>query len=149
MRWGMVLLFSVIGFFVLSKSMSAYNDSKALKDPLTELIKQEKAKPGLFTILLFDMKKEGFISNTYKQRYRIVADRNGSVSSRDTKWYPVKSSYFWRNENNLGMELAAQDSTGKVWKVVTPPGYTNFLGNPRYGYWTNGGPMITESTRPP
>ncbi|MEM6831957.1 MAG: hypothetical protein AAF551_15710, partial [Bacteroidota bacterium] len=37
------------------------------------------------------------------------------------------------------MEIAARDSTGKLSKAVTPPGYSNYVGNPRYGSWQSNG----------
>ncbi len=120
--------------FIFSKSLSAYNNTLANPDPVKELIAKEKNEP-LFTILLFDMSKEGLISNTFKHRYRILKEVNGKMQAIDTKWYQVSSDYFWRHENNMGMELAAKDTLGKIHKVATPPGYTCIIGNPRYGYW--------------
>ena len=168
----MVLLFTVIGFFIFSKSLSKYNDSKAVQDVLTQLIEEEtKKKPlstdvplfdktefnkklaiaNMFTILLYDMQHTGVIANTYKHRYRILREVNGKVTAKDTKWYPVTSACFARNKSNMGMELAARDSTGKVWTVVTPPGYTNYLGNSRYGAFntpaTTTTVMSTDKTR--
>lgn len=110
---------------------------KITQDPVKELIQQERKEP-LFTILLYDMDKEGIFSKVYKHRYRVIKEENGRVTAKDSKWYAVPADYFLQNGNNLGMELAAKDSIGKVSRTVGPPGYTNYIGNPKYGYWSDG-----------
>jgi len=104
------------------------------KDPVREIIEAESIEPN-FTVLLFDMDQEGVFSKTYKHRYRVLKEKEGKVVGVDTKWYNVSSSYFQQNQNNLGMEMAAKDSAGKVAQTIGPPGYTNYIGNSRYGYW--------------
>lgn len=113
------------------------NSVKITQDPVSDLIKQEQKEP-LFTILLFDMDKEGVFSRVYKHRYRIIKEQNGKVIAKDSKWYNVSSSFFQQNTNNLGMEVAAKDSTQKISRIIGPPGYTNYIGNSKYGYWGDG-----------
>lgn len=84
------------------------------------------------------MDQEGVFSKVYKHRYRIVKEENGKIIAKDTKWYNVPSSYFQQNANNLGMEVAAKDNNQKTSRIVGPPGYTNYIGNPTYGYWGDG-----------
>lgn len=110
------------------------NRVEVTADPVSELIGTASMDP-MFTILLFDMDKKGVFSKTYKHRYRVLKEKDGKVVAKDTKWYNVSSSYFQQNQNNLGMEMAAKDSTGKIARMVGPPGYTNYIGNPRYGTW--------------
>lgn len=110
------------------------NNVDITKDPVQELMEQESMEPQ-FTLLLFDMDQEGVFSKVYKHRYRIIKEKAGKVVGVDTKWYNVPSSYFQQNANNLGMEMAAKDSVGKISRTVGPPGYTNYIGNTKYGYW--------------
>lgn len=124
------------------------NRVEITKDPVKELIQQAQKEP-LFTILLFDMDKEGIFSKVYKHRYRIIKEENGKVVAKDTKWYNVPVSYFQQNGNNLGMEVAAKDSSQKVSRVVGPPGYTNYIGNPKYGYWSDGQLITTSPEQKP
>jgi hypothetical protein len=127
---------TILGFFGVSKFLNSINESKATKDPLGAVIAKQKDTP-LFTVLLFDMEKNGFLSKTYRHQYRVIKEVNGKIVAKETAWYQVPSSYFWQHENSLGMEVAAKDSTGKIHRTVTPPGYTNYVGNPKYGGWGN------------
>ncbi|WMX13926.1 MULTISPECIES: hypothetical protein [unclassified Aureispira] len=133
---GILFLFMLVSLFLNLLPFSC-NNADITEDPVRLLIEQESMEP-MFTILLFDMDQEGVFSKTYKHRYRVIKEENGKVVGKDTKWYNVPSSYFQQNENNLGMEMAAKDSTGKIARTIGPPGYTNYIGNPRYGYWGDG-----------
>lgn len=130
---GLFFLFAVVCAFLNFLPLSC-NSVKVTQDPVSELIGVESMEP-MFTVLLFDMDKEGVFSKVYKHRYRILKEKEGKVVATDTKWYNVSSSYFQQNQNNLGMEMAAKDSTGKIARIVGPPGYTNYIGNSRYGAW--------------
>lgn len=129
----MLFLFFLVTIF-LNILPFGCNSVDITKDPVQELIGTESMEP-MFTILLFDMNQEGVFSKVYKHRYRIVKEKDGKVVGVDTKWYNVSSSYFQQNENNLGMEMAAKDSTGKIARTIGPPGYTNYIGNLKYGNW--------------
>lgn len=130
---GIFIFLTVISMF-LNLLPIGCNRVEVTPDPVSELIGTESMEP-MFTILLFDMNKEGVFSKTYKHRYRVLKEKDGKVVAKDSKWYNVSSSYFQQNQNNLGMEMAAKDSTGKIARTVGPPGYTNYIGNPRYGTW--------------
>ena len=138
MKNGCGMLF-LIGFVLMLINMLPWgcNSVEVTKDPVQELIGQESMEP-MFTILLFDMDQKGVFSKTYKHRYRIIKEKEGKVVAVDTKWYNVSSSYFQQNQNNLGMEMAAKDTAGKIARTIGPPGYTNYIGNTTYGYWGDG-----------
>lgn len=106
-------------------------------DPIGQLVKENDAAPQ-FTILLYDTEKTGVFSKEYKHKYRLIKKENGRVVAKDTKWFPIGSSYYNQHENNVGMEVAAKDTVGRVKRVVGPPGYTNYIGQAKYGYWTSG-----------
>lgn len=84
------------------------------------------------------MDKTGVFNKEYKHRYRLITNKNGRVSAKDTEWFPINNSYYNQHESNVGMEVAAKDTTGNIKRVVGPPGYTNYIGNIEHGYWTEG-----------
>lgn len=89
------------------------------------------------------MEVKGTFSKDYWQRYRVVYDSAGRVVAKNTDWYQVSSAYFRQRENNIGTEVAAKNhETGAVKRVVGPPGYTNYIGNNEYGYWSDGKPKV-------
>jgi hypothetical protein len=135
MKKGCGILFSFALVFILLNFLPfGCNRVEITEDPVSELIGVESMEP-MFTLLLFDMKEEGVFSKTYKHRYRVLKEKEGKVVGLDSKWYNVSSSYFQQNQNNLGMEMAAKDSTGTLARTIGPPGYTNYIGNSRYGAW--------------
>lgn len=124
----------MLGLFILP---STCNKGNINTDPIQELITQNQATPQ-FTILLYDMEKTGVFSKEYKHKYRLIKEENGRVVAKDTDWFPIGSAYYNQHESNVGMEVAAKDEAGTIKRVVGPPGYTNYIGNQEYGYWTEG-----------
>lgn len=119
------------------------NKKKVIEKPIQQLLQKHIAHAPV-TILLYDMDKEGIFSKTYKHRYRVLYEKHGKVIAEDTDWMEVSSDYFWRYENNLGMEVAARTKDNQVKQVVGPPGYTNYIGNTKYGYFgDNSEPKIS------
>lgn len=130
----MALVGAMLALFMLPSTCSK---DAVNSDPIGQLVAQSKADSE-FTILLYDMEKTGVFSKDYKHRYRVIKNKDGKVVAKDTEWFPITSSYYNQHESNVGMEVAAKatDSTAK--RIVGPPGYTNYVGNPQYGYWTEG-----------
>lgn len=128
------LITAMVAFFILP---NACVRATVEKDPVKQLIAQNKAA-SQFTILLYDMEKTGVFSKEYKHRYRVLTKKNGRVVAKDSEWIPISSAYYNQHESNVGMELAAKDTAGRVQRVVGPPGYTNYIGHLEYGYWTEG-----------
>lgn len=96
-------------------------------------MKDQKA----FTIILDDMdvKKDNFY-----HKYSVIREsKTGEISSSTTELLLVDYEFFKKNEDNLGMQLASKDSTGKVSKANIPAGYDNYIGNSRYGQWQGSG----------
>lgn len=133
-------MFGAVGAMFTLPSMC--NSTKNLTaDPIAELIKTYKERKH-FTVLLYDMDVEGTFSKDYKQRYRILYDSAETVSVRLSPWFAVSSAYYSQQENNVGMEVAAKSyQDGMVRRIIGPPGYTNYIGNRQYGYWSNGQPQ--------
>jgi len=107
------------------------------KSPLDEIVR-DLPRDEVFSVILHDMDVRGSVFETYYHQYEIVkTDENGEIDDIVTDWNEVSEDEFNRYINDMGMEIAARDSTGKLSKNVAPPGYNNYVGNPRYGHWEN------------
>ncbi len=109
------------------------------KSPLDELIR-DMPRDEIFSVILHDMDVEGNFSKTYYHEYEIITGSEPeNIKSEKTGFLRVSEQEFNNNINNMGMEIAARDSTGKLSKSATPPGYSNYVGNQRYGSWRSDG----------
>jgi hypothetical protein len=109
------------------------------KTPVDQLITEMRDVP-MYSIMLYDMDVEGTFFKEYQHKYRILKQSSPEEKPEEiiTPWYEVSDDYFRAQQNNLGMELAAKGEDGEISKVVSPPGYNNYVGNQRYGSWQNG-----------
>ncbi|MDW7695104.1 hypothetical protein R9C00_29060 [Flammeovirgaceae bacterium SG7u.111] len=106
---------------------------KSALDVIIQGLDQEKN----FTIILFDMNVEGSLSKDYFHKYKIVKEGKGEEDlpkEEITEWYKVSENEFDIHVNDLGMEVASKKD-GVLSKNVAPPGYSNYVGNSRYGQW--------------
>lgn len=105
------------------------------KSPVDELIK-DMTYLSTYSIILYDMNTEGSYFEKYFHQYRIIKeDQAGQLSDTITDWNEVSEEFFMANVDNMGMEIAAKDETGKVSKTAAPAGYSNYVGNEKYGRW--------------
>lgn len=133
--------------------ISCGGNKKHVKSPIDELIRDMDGNTT-FEIILYDMEdNSGIFSSEYKHQYNIIREKDSVVIVDSTQratlvkvpyktktaWYQVSSSFFKKNTDNMGMTLAYKDSTGKISKIPSPPGYNNYVGNSRYGHWGGGG----------
>ncbi len=110
------------------------SERKFVKSPLDNLIRDLDSEKN-FTIILYDMEMEDNIgSDEYKHKYKIITMKDSVPQERITDWMPVSEQFFFEHEKNMGMEIASKKD-GKLSKVVAPPGYSNYVGNPQYGQW--------------
>ena len=86
-----------------------------------------------FSIILHDMDYDDG-TDKYKHQYQIVKEQPDTVTSEITQWYDVTDIEFNKNIENMGMEIASKKD-GVVKKVAAPPGYSNSVGNEKYGQW--------------
>ncbi len=113
--------------------------TKYKKSPLDEIIR-DLPDDEVFSIILYDMNVEGNFFEKYYHQYKIIrGDDADDIREVTTEFKEVGKEEFNRYVNDMGMEIAARDSTGNLTKAVAPPGYNNYVGNPRYGYWNNSG----------
>ena len=86
------------------------------------------------------MDVEGSFFHTYMHQYKIIEETEpGKPEERLTDWYEVSEGYFESHANDMGMEIASRGEDGKLQKGASPPGYNNYVGNPKYGRWENRG----------
>ena len=104
------------------------------KTPLDKLIISLQDEPT-FTIILQDMETQGFLTKKYLHQYKIITENNGEPEVHVTDWKEVPENFFWKHENDLGMEIASKSEDGTLSKTPAPPGYGNYVGNEKYGQW--------------
>lgn len=63
-----------------------------------------------------------------------MIEREDSAYVQTTDWVVVSSIFFNANVDNMGMELASKKD-GKINKSASPAGYSNYIGNEKYGQW--------------
>ncbi len=123
-------IFSVV-FLSACGSGSKYDYVANPVDEEIKLLDKEKT----YSIVLYDMDVDE--NDVFKHKYKIITNMTDSVNKKEeiTDWQTVDKDYFMQNENNLGLELAAKSEDGKVHKTPAPPGYSNYVGNEKYGQW--------------
>ncbi len=128
-------LFLVLGAAALLYSCSCGSSTpKYEKTPVDNLIRDmHNIKP--FSIVLHDMDADEGFNAKYKHKYKIIKEEAGKVKSEITPWHEVSERFFAKHQDNMGMTIASKDSTGKIHKTPSPPGYSNYVGNRRYGSW--------------
>ncbi len=115
--------------------LTSCGGQKFQKSPLDEIVR-DLPQDEVYSIILYDMDVQGSFFETYYHKYQVIRDRgDGDVNDVVTDWHEVGQKEFDRYVNDMGMEIAARDSTGKLTKSVAPPGYNNYVGNPKYGQW--------------
>ena len=130
-------LSALAGILLILASCGGGDKTDFVKSPIDVLIRNmQEVKP--YTLVLYDMDVEGNFSKTYKHQYQVITEKNGKPNTETTGWYNVSKGLFNKHIDDMGMEVAAKDSTGKVTKTVSPPGYSNYVGNAKYGQWRTG-----------
>ncbi len=114
------------------QSTNRIQKAKYEKTPVDILIRDLSEEKN-FSIILFDMDYEE-ASNKYKHQYQVLIEKPDTVYTKKTDWVAVSTIFFDANAENMGMEIASKKD-GVVKKAVAPAGYTNFVGNEKYGQW--------------
>lgn len=115
--------------------LSACGGKKFEKNPL-DMIIRDMPSDRVFSVILHDMDVEGTFFKTFNHQYKIIEEiEAGKPKERITDWYEVPESFFEQHANDMGMELASRGEDGKLQKGASPPGYNNYVGNPKYGRW--------------
>ncbi len=119
--------------------LSACSGNSFQKNPVDQLVKDMTNTP-VYSIMLYDMEEEGTFFKEYQHQYRILkqSTAEGEPEEVITDWYRVSDDFFNSHIDDMGMEIAAKTKDGEVSKTVSPPGYSNYVGNPQYGQWQTG-----------
>ncbi len=136
-----IVSFSLMGMLLSLAFLSSCGGGKKkyVKSPVDKLI-TKYSNDSTFTIILRDMDvDESGWDPVYKHKYDVIRVVNDKPQKDSTGWEKVSEDFFWEHEKNLGMALATKTEDGKITKVASPPGYNNYVGNKRYGYWDNSG----------
>jgi len=121
-------------FFIFAVFLSSCSNEFE-KNPVDELIKDLNEEKE-FTIVLYDMDVEEAFFNTYKHQYQIITMKDTVPQETLSEWIEVSEALFEQHINDMGMELASKGADGKLIKEVAPAGYSNYVGNERYGQWS-------------
>jgi hypothetical protein len=132
--------FQHIGIAAILLLLASCGGKDFQENPVDTLIR-DMTDAENFSIILYDMNVEGTFFKDYQHQYRIIKQSSAEAEPTEeiTEWTKVSEEFFAQNENNMGMEIAAKDAEGKVSKTAAPPGYNNYVGNPRYGSWQGSG----------
>lgn len=146
MKDGKTILIVIVAFFFLYISFKGCNSDKKSyqqsstrgqkiqyeKSPVDVLIRNLSGEQN-FSIILLDMNyNEG--SDVYTHQYNVLIEKEDSVYVQKTDWVTVSNIFFDANVENMGMEIASKKD-GKVNRAASPAGYTNYVGNEKYGQW--------------
>lgn len=105
------------------------------KSPLDELIKKNNAVQN-YSIILYDMDYDEE-ADKYKHQYQVLKhpnDNPDTLISTTEPWAFVSASLFNKHQEDMGMEIASKKE-GVVKKQTSPAGYSNYVGNEKYGRW--------------
>jgi len=112
-------------FFACSSS------ERYIEIPSNNFIRQLSSNET-YSIILHDMDVEG---STFKHQYQIIYQNDSTIKDSVTTWHEVSESYFFKNEDNLGMALVTKQEDGTLNKIAAPAGFDNYVGNEKYGEW--------------
>ncbi len=116
--------------------LASCGSDKNLKNPVDDMVR-DMPTDRVFSIILNDMDVQGSFFTHYYHQYKIIEEKEkGKPEERITKFVEVKESYFKMHANDMGMEIVSRGEDGKLSKSTSPPGYNNYVGNERYGRWT-------------
>lgn len=117
---------------LFSGCTSNSNKYKYQKSPVDILIRDLSNEMN-YSIILHDMDYDES-GDIYKHQYNILIEKPDTVLTRMTDWQTVSPTFFDRHKENMGMEIVSRKN-GKLSKTAAPAGYSNYVGNEKYGRW--------------
>lgn len=127
-----LLLLGLIGFQSCDNGWSTDTPASQYAEGIDAIYQRFETYPN-FTVLLYDMNYE---NSAYLHKYQVLVPETDTVMTYNTNWVRVSKSYFNKHQGHLGMEVASKEN-GQVSETVAPPGYSQYVGNERYGQWEN------------
>ncbi len=131
----MRLLKIITLFFTIGMTISSCSDRREfVKNPVDDIIKDLNAVQN-FSIILYDMNYDEQ-QNSYMHQYQIIQEKTDpdTITTKTTDWLRVSDEFFDAHVNDMGMEIASKQD-GVLKKAVSPAGYSNYIGNEKYGHW--------------
>lgn len=130
------IIYIIPALLLLLSSCSCSSDGnqrKFIKNPV-DILMRDLSSYNNYSIILHDMDMNG---SKYQHQYKVVQmkTKESAPEEKLTKWYEVDRTFFNKHQQNMGMEIASKSPTGKISKVASPPGYSNYVGNEQYGRW--------------
>ncbi len=134
-------------FILIGAALASCGGKKFKKNPVDDIIKNQPTNKA-FSIILNDMDVHGSFFEHYFHQYKIIKSDSAVQVGDSTIYYPtettteyveVSENYFKLHADDMGMEIAARDENGPLSKGTNPPGYSNYVGNSRYGRWEQRG----------
>ena len=125
---------SMITLLVVLASCGGANRSYQ-KQPIDDIIKSLNTQKN-FTVILYDMDYDES-KDAYQHQYQILKSHATIADSLVTEmspWYTVSDEFFQKHQEDMGMEIVSKKD-GVVKKTVSPAGYSNYVGNEKYGRW--------------
>ncbi len=123
----------IIPFLVITLLLTSCGGTVIPTNPIKEMKEEFKDKKA-YTIILQDMDlQDGQYVHKYKT-FELLDEQNVRVELTD--WKPVDDDFFLLHEDDLGMEIFSRRTDGKYNNLVTPPGFTHFVGNENFGAWS-------------
>lgn len=117
---------------LLSGCVSNSNKVVYHKSPVDILVR-DISNENNFSIILHDMDYDES-GDIYKHQYNILIEKPDTVLTKTTRWYNVSPVFFEKHKENMGMEIVSKKN-GKLSKAAAPAGYSNYVGNEKYGRW--------------
>lgn len=113
------------------------------ENPLNQM-KEKYSDAYMYTVLVTDMDVK---DNKYYHKYDVIVTQkvDSDPEAFKTDWVEVSEPFFIRHEGNLGMEILTKDENGVINEIPSPPGFTNYIGNEKYGKWEGTGDNRTWS----
>ena len=123
---------------VIALAFTSCGGEGFIKYPVDDILSKTANDKLPMSIILYDMD----VKNSRRlNKYKIITNMDDSTKLKEktTEWIRVSKADFGRNYQNMGMEIASKklDASGKpqISKTPAPPGYSNFVGNQKYGSW--------------
>ncbi len=106
-----------------------------VKNPVDDIIKTNSDLKN-YSIILFDMNYDEN-KDVYQHQYQVLyqpLNNADTLISSTTDWLAVSDEYFLKHQEDMGMEIVTKKD-GIVSKVTSPAGYSQYVGNEKYGEW--------------
>lgn len=109
-----------------------------IKYPVDDILAKTANDKLPISIILYDMDVKG---SRRLNKYKIITNVDDPAKKKEviTQYMRVSRADFAKNYDNMGMEIASKtmgaNGTPKISKIPAPPGYSNYVGNEKYGQW--------------